>query len=50
MSKKYISNSVKQLILSRQNNKCAASVKDYKCLLWIVNEGTFDEAGMSLII
>ena len=45
MSKKYISNSVKQLILSRQNNKCAASVKDYKCLLWIVNEGTFDEAG-----
>ena len=42
---KYIPISTKKNVLLRQNNKCAASIKDYKCLLWMVREGYFDESG-----
>ena len=45
MNSRYISNKVKQNVLAKQNNKCAASVKDYNCLLWITNGGNFDESG-----
>lgn len=45
MNSRYIPVAVKQNVLIRQNYKCAASIKDYNCLLWIINEGYFDESG-----
>jgi hypothetical protein len=39
-----ISNKIKTIVLERQQNKCA-QVKNYTCLLWLVNMGYFDEAG-----
>ena len=41
---RYISNKIKTEVLERQQYKCA-QVKDYFCLLWLVDNGTFDEAG-----
>lgn len=43
--KKYICREVKDIVLKNQQYKCANSIKDYKCLLWIINNGYFDEAG-----
>ena len=41
---RYISDKIKKNVLERQENKCA-KIKNYKCLLWISNDGIFDEAG-----
>jgi 5-methylcytosine-specific restriction endonuclease McrA len=41
---RYISQKIKQNVLQRQEYKCA-KIKDYRCLLWICNNGIFDEAG-----
>lgn len=50
--RKYLTKKEKEIILNRQNNKCANSIfnpainlKDYKCLLWKYQEGYFDDAG-----
>ena len=52
MYKRSISLKDKQIILDRQENKCANSIgspaynlSSYKCLLWKYNNGYFDEAG-----
>ena len=41
---RYISNKIKKNVLQKQEYKCA-KIKDYKCLLWICNNGIFDDAG-----
>ncbi len=41
---RYISEKIKQNVLQSQEYKCA-KIKDYNCLLWICNNGIFDEAG-----
>ena len=41
---RYISCKTKKEVLERQQYKCA-QIKDYSCLLWLVNNGYFDEAG-----
>lgn len=43
--KKYICREVKEMVLKNQQYKCANSVKDYNCLLWMINNGNFDESG-----
>ena len=43
--KKYICREVKDMVLKRQEYKCANSIKDYNCLLWMINNGKFDESG-----
>jgi len=49
---RYINEKTKKLVLEYQNYKCANSplspainLNDYKCLLWICYDGTFDDAG-----
>ena len=49
---RYISEKVKNNVLIRQEFRCANSpfnpavgLADYKCLLWMVNNGLFDQAG-----
>ena len=41
---RYISINTKKNVLVKQNYKCA-TIKNYDCLLWKVNDGLFDEAG-----
>ena len=43
--KKYICREVKDMVLKNQQYKCANSIKDYNCLLWMINNGNFDESG-----
>ena len=43
--KKYICREVKDIVLKNQQYKCANSIKNYNCLLWMINNGNFDEAG-----
>jgi hypothetical protein len=49
---RYISVKIKEQVLIRQDYKCANSpcqpalnLSDYKCLIWIFYNGTFDESG-----
>jgi hypothetical protein len=49
---RYISNNIKQQVLQKQSYTCANSpfapalnLHDYKCLLWICQNGLFDESG-----
>jgi hypothetical protein len=49
---RYISENIKKNVLQFQNYKCAnnpnipaLNLNDYKCLLWICNDGNFDESG-----
>ena len=49
---RYITEKVKKSVLEFQNYKCAnnsihpaLNLHDYKCLLWICYDGTFDDSG-----
>jgi hypothetical protein len=46
---KHLSDKNKKFILQKQNNKCANSNNNYTCLLWIVNNGFFDESGYQFV-
>ena len=53
--RKNITQKKKEIIVSRQNNKCAnnpytpaINLSDYKCPFWIYNNGNFDESGYDI--
>jgi hypothetical protein len=52
IKRKYLSEKDKKTILTNQEYKCANSIinpalnlKDYQCLLWLIQDGYFDKAG-----
>lgn len=54
-NKRSLNKKVHDQIIKNQNNRCANSpftsaigVKGYRCLLWILNNGIFDESGYEI--